>query len=64
MLHTKTQPGFYSDDTYWTVTFYDRRTEEDVYLEYEDVDYAYEDYCYYKNKWYAKDCKYDIHKRT
>ena len=55
MLHTKTNPGTYDDKDYWTVSFTDIRPVDPkdyktVVKEYNDVDNAYEDYCYYKNK--------------
>lgn len=65
MLHTKTKPGTYDEHDYWTVTYTDIRTDQpiEVVHEYNDIDNAYEDYCYYKNKWWARNCKYEPHRR-
>ena len=68
MLHTKTKPGLYGKDDYWIVSFLDIRSDDPsehirVAREYEDVDNAYEDYCYYQKQWWAKDCQYDHLKR-
>ena len=68
MLHTKTNPGTYDDKDYWTVSFtdispVDPKDYKTVVKEYNDVDNAYEDYCYYKNKWWAKNCEYKHHRR-
>lgn len=68
MLHTKTKPGFYDENDYWTVSYINVRPDDpsehqEVIREYGDVDNAYEDYCYYQNKWWVKDCKYEHHRR-
>jgi len=68
MLHTKTGPGYYDENDYWIVSYTDIRPDDSsewhkVVHEYGDVDNAYEDYCYYKNKWWAQDCQYEHHRR-
>lgn len=68
MIHTKTQPGHYDSNDYWTVSYIDISSDDPsehqrVVKEYRDVDNAYEDYCYYQKKWWAKDCQYDHHRR-
>lgn len=73
MLHTKTKPGTYDEHDYWTVsyTLTNKHTgeREEVVHEYGDVDNAYEDYCYYKDKvfWgddhYISNCQYKRHRR-
>jgi len=40
MIHTKMLAGIYDVNDY-----------KEVVYEYVDCDNAYEDYCYYKNKW-------------
>ena len=73
MLHTKTEPGRYDENDYWTVSYTlinkNTRECEEVVKEYGDVDNAYEDYCYYKDQiFYGDDylitnCKYKHHRR-
>lgn len=68
MLHTKTKPGHYDENDYWTVSYTkidlsDPKKREDVVREYGDVDNAYEDYCYYKKKPGFINVKYEHHRR-
>ncbi len=68
MLHTKTPEGAYDENDYWTVSYTDIRPDDPndynkVVREYNDCDNAYEDYCYYKNKWWARECIYEHHRR-
>lgn len=68
MLHTKTSPGHYDENDYWTVSYTDIKSDDpaehqEVIIEYSDVDNAYEDYCYYRNQWWAKNCQYNHHRR-
>lgn len=67
MLHTKNRPGYYDENDYWIVSYTDTRPDDSsewhkVVHQYSDVDNAYEDYCYYKNKWWAQDCQYKHHR--
>jgi len=60
--------GSYDENDYWTVSYTDIRPDnhndyKEVVHEYGDCDNAYEEYCYYKNKWWAKDCTYEHHRR-
>lgn len=68
MLNTKNEPGYYDENDYWIVSYTDTRPDDSsewhkVVHQYSDVDNAYEDYCYYKNKWWAQDCQYEHHRR-
>ena len=67
MIHTKTPEGTYDENDYWTVswTAYDENTREhkEVVKEYIDCDNAYEDYCYYRKQWWARNCRYERHRR-
>lgn len=64
MIHTKTKPGTYDEKDYWIVAYTDIRSDNKsewhrVEHKYRDVDNAYEDYCWYKNKWWARNCTYE-----
>ena len=68
MLHTKTQPGYYDENDYWTVSYTEidlsnPKNREEVVHEYGDVDNAYEDYCYYKKQPGLINVKYEHHRR-
>ncbi len=68
MIHTKTPAGFYDENDYWIVSYFDMRSDnpddhKEVVREYGDCDNAYEDYCSLKKKWWTKDCTYDHHRR-
>lgn len=62
MLHTKTKDGMYDEHDYWTVSFtlVNKHTgeREEKVKKYRDVDSAYEDYCYYKDKVFYGDDHY------
>lgn len=62
MLHTKTEPGYYSEKDYWTVSWTDSSNGEKIEKKYGDIDNAYEDFCYYKKHGY-RDIEYKHHRK-
>ena len=68
MIHTKTPAGTYDKNDYWTVSYTDIRSDnpidyKEIIHKYSDCDNAYEDYCYYKKRWWAKNCIYEHYRR-
>ena len=63
MLHTKTPEGAYDENDYWTVSWINPESGEEVVREYNDCDNAYEDYCYYRKQFWARNCTYQRRRR-
>ena len=68
MILTKTPTGTYDKRDYWTISYIGISSDnpddkKEAIREYADSDSAYEDYCYYRKKWWVKDCIYKHHKR-